>query len=347
MGLLLNVLGKPGEFHPYIDLNHCINRRQRWLECHACADICPKQVYDLKQTEKPKWTECQNCGLCVSACSTRCIAPSTPNVNRQLKLTNPDLTVVISCKEHEVNNSHTEPCISILPWEYLAYLALGKKLVLNLTGCQTCPHTECVELLRKQLLRLKEFLGEEEYAQRVDVRTQEAKEGEEEKLSRRDLFRKGFQKTVQTTSLMVNDTNQEHINGLAYRSLLADRIRTLYKESKPEERKSYTMRLPWFGTECYGCGNCVKLCPNHALEISEESEGKRLISITPWKCVGCGVCNVVCRDHGIQGIHSVKVPYLDKLPMVKVDSASCARCGRAMRPGRAERYCASCKQKIR
>ena len=346
MSLLLKVITTPGEFHPFIDLNHCVNRKQRWLECRACIDICPKQVYDDKLAVKPNWTECQNCGLCVAACTARCIAPSTPNVKRHLQLTGGQQSVTISCKDHEVVNSHTEPCIGTLPWEYLAYLALDKKLVLNMTGCGTCPHKECTELLGKQLTRLKSFFGEEEYAARVEMCRQEPKSGEEIQLSRRDLFRTGLKKTAQG-AIQLTGEKDVPISGMAYRKLLADRVRTIYKETPPEERKSYYMNLPWFQDQCYGCGNCAKLCPNQAIEVAEEVNGKRLISVTPWKCVGCGVCSAVCREHGVQGNHRVKIPYLDKLPMTKVESKTCVRCGRPMKPGTEGDYCASCRQKVK
>ena len=346
MSLLLKVLTTPGEFHPFIDLNHCVNRKQKWLECRACVDICPKHVYDETLTAKPKWTECQNYGLCVSACTARCIAPSTPNAKRQVQLTGGEQSVTISCKDHEVANSHTEPCIGTLPWEYLAYLALDKKLVLNLTGCGACPHKECVELLQKQLTRLKSFLGEEEFAARVEMRMQEAKAGEEARMSRRDLLREGLQKTVQGTVQLAGDSDSP-ISGMAYRKLLADRVRTIYKETAKEERKPYYMNLPWFQEDCYGCGNCAKLCPNQAIEITRENEDTCLISVTPWRCVGCGVCTAVCREHGVQGNRRVKIPYLDKLPMARVKSKSCQRCGRPMKPTTEGEYCASCKQKVK
>ena len=346
MGLLLKVLTTPGEYHPFIDLNYCINRKQRWLECRACVEICPKKVYDANLAVKPNWTECQNCGLCVSACTARCIAPSTPNIKRHLQLTGGEEAVTISCKAHEVEGSHTEPCIGTLPWEYLAYLALDKKLVLNMTGCGSCPHKECVTLLQKQLTLLKSFLGEEEFAARVEMRMQEAKAAEEVKLSRRDLFRVGLKKTAKGAVQLVGE-QEAHISGMAYRKLLADRVREMYKTTPAEERKPYYMHLPWFQKECYGCGNCAKLCPNQAIEITKEADGKCLISVTPWKCVSCGVCSAVCRDNGVQANRRVKIPYLDKIPMVRVESKACARCGRAMKPETEGEYCASCKQKVK
>ena len=40
---------------------------------------------------------------------------------------------------------------------------------------------------------------------------------------------------------------------------------------------------------CTGCGKCVPVCPNHALQIS----GHQLL-IDRTKCTGCGICVNVC-----------------------------------------------------
>ena len=165
-------------------------------------------------------------------------------------------------------------------------------------------------------------------------------------MSRRDLLRTGLQKTAQGAVQLAGD-GDNFISGMAYRKLLADRVRTIYTETAPEDRKPYYMHLPWFQENCYGCGNCAKLCPNQAIEIGEEMDGKRLISVTPWKCVGCGVCTAVCRENGVQGNRRVKIPYLDKVPMARVATKSCGRCGRPMRPDTEDDYCASCKQKLK
>ncbi|MCL2774496.1 MAG: aldo/keto reductase [Oscillospiraceae bacterium] len=47
---------------------------------------------------------------------------------------------------------------------------------------------------------------------------------------------------------------------------------------------------------CAGCGNCVKICPAKALEISAGNQAV----CNAGKCVLCGYCSSVCRDFAIK-----------------------------------------------
>ena len=58
--------------------------------------------------------------------------------------------ITISCQRSKMRTGHVEACIAQLPWEFLSYLALSGKLILNLKSCSDCPHTDCLELLEVQ-----------------------------------------------------------------------------------------------------------------------------------------------------------------------------------------------------
>lgn len=106
------------------------------------------------------WDACINCGLCVSACRSRCIAPSPEQVQADAGLADTDNdTIWIGCEKSTRQNTVTRACVAALPWEALAYLALNKKIVLDLTPCGECENDACAELLRKNLTRLVEFLA--------------------------------------------------------------------------------------------------------------------------------------------------------------------------------------------
>ena len=344
MGLLLDVIKTNAvNDHPMIDLSHCINRKQKHFACSACMDVCPKGVYDRAQKGPPKWHECQNCGLCVSACASRCIAPSPSNSKRYLLLAEKQGEVVLSCGRSEKRSGHVEECLALLPWEFLAYLALGGKLILNLKSCKDCPHEDCLELLEDQLYKLKCFLGEESYERHVLTCFAEEQESQCEGVSRRDFFRAMALGGKKTTALVINDAVGGKIDAMIYRRMLAKRVR----EIAVQEEFSCTMNLPWIKDTCYGCGICALICPNGAIEVPDEQDGLRGIHITPHKCTGCGVCKVVCREAHIEEICPVIVPHLDRLLLKQVESASCEDCGRALDPRKEEKLCIVCRQKKR
>ena len=109
--------------------------------------------------------------------------------------------------------------------------------------------------------------------------------------------------------------------------------------------RRYGVRLPRYTRACFGCNICERVCPHNALEVSPEKDGKRTIYITPWKCTGCGLCARTCPHGGIRGMHLVRVPHMNRLPLVRVDSQSCAGCGCAIRPGTPDGLCTACARK--
>ena len=342
MGLLLEVIKKNAEDHPLINLAHCVNRRQRRFECRKCVQMCPKQVYDKELAVKPKWEECQNCGLCVTVCASRCIAPSPVRIKQHLFLAKKQGEIVVSCQRAQVKSDHVEACIALLPWEFMAYLALGGKLILNLKSCKDCPHEDCLELLNDQLCHLKRFLGEEIFAHCIMLCRDEEQEKKPEGVSRRGFLRSLMNDGKTAGKMAALDAAGESIDGLIYRRMLAKRVREFGKE------RNFTccVELPWFSEKCYGCGICAKLCPNGAIEIGEAEDGKRRIWIMPHKCTACGVCKATCLEGGIEKLCAVHLSSLDRVVMTEVNSASCARCGRAIPRNAEKTYCAVCRQKI-
>ena len=343
MGFLLSVIEKTAaDDHPLANLAHCVNRKQKHLSCSACMDICPKGVYDRTQKTPPDWQKCQNCDLCVTACATRCIAPSPTNAKRHLLLAQKQGDVVLSCRRAEKKQGHLEECLAQIPWEFMAYLALGGHLTLNTKACQSCPHEDCRELLNSQIEKLRRFLGAANAEKHLRIAREEDADAPQADVDRRDFFRSLAAGGKKTTALVISEMTGGKIDAMVYRRLLARQVKEIAAQDKAF---SCVMTLPWIEKKCYGCGICALLCPNQALEIGEEKDGVRTVYITPHKCTGCGVCKVVCRDGCIEELCAAKLPHLDRLILAKVASKSCEGCGRAMPADREEDLCVICRQK--
>jgi len=120
--------------HPEINRRQCWNLHPHRKSCTACKDICPygDQIFTRPNLVKD-WDPCTDCGLCVSVCRSRCISPSPEQVERDTSAADTDNdTIWIGCEKSARKNSMVRACIASLSWEALAYLALNKKIVLDL-----------------------------------------------------------------------------------------------------------------------------------------------------------------------------------------------------------------------
>ena len=347
--------------HPHFAPENCINRRQRRYACTVCSDVCPKGVFSLSTGERMKWDRCIDCGLCAAACPSRCFLPS-PSSQRSytedLDLSGP-LTLV--CREEEEHGALRVRCLAAVPWELLALIAMQTELVLYVGRCAGCAHPEWAGRVREQLALVRDFLGEDRWSRQVHVLTEgrfeasEVAEEEEEKtLTRREIFSgvkrrmaKGLYKAAAARLSLLAE--EEASNPMQYRRALARAVLAEQKRARAAaeglKAPDYGVQLPRFTADCYGCGICEKLCPQKAIEIGPEKDGKRLIYLTPWKCTGCSLCMHVCPHSGISGLHSLRVPGLTQLALVRVPSASCERCGMSIPPGSDPPLCPACAAK--
>ena len=234
MNLTNSVLSAASE-HPVYAPDHCINRRQRRYVCTACSSVCFRGVFSLKSGESLKWDRCVNCGLCVSACPSRCFLPSLTDRRYYTDGLDVSRPVSFACRDEEEQSDRTVRCLAAVPWELLAMIAMRTDLVLYTGACAACTREGWAERVEEQLAELRTFLGEERWNRQVHVLTEgryEApaapeKSGKPEKtLSRRDLFAglkkraaKGlYQAAAERLPLLAEDD----ADGMQYRRALAD-----------------------------------------------------------------------------------------------------------------------------
>lgn len=363
MGLLSQILSQDtnNTFRPALQADRCLNRKQSRFACTVCSEICPAQVFSTNTKEAHRWYRCRDCGLCVSACPSRCFTLS-PQMQRTLtEDTHPGEPLVIACDREAELMDRKIPCLAAVPWELLAVMTFYGEAVLLMTHCDSCEKASARDLLQKNLERLKAFLGEDRFRERVHLITSGTWEPEtspsEKEMSRRAVFsglKQNLKKNVYRAAVSrIPQLEESDRDGLQYRRLLSQAVRKEREQrrmeqeaiAEPETLPTYMLSLPAFTTSCFGCGICTRICPQEALEIRAEAGGTRLIDITPWKCTACGLCVQICPHGGLAGMQKTAVPHLEKLPLVRVKTASCERCGIAIRPGTAPAFCPACRAK--
>ncbi len=49
---------------------------------------------------------------------------------------------------------------------------------------------------------------------------------------------------------------------------------------------------------CKSCGLCIRECPKHAIDMSDEynAKGYRIVTVDDAVCIQCGICYHICPD---------------------------------------------------
>ena len=340
--------------HPEINRRQCWNLHPHRTPCTACKDVCPmsEEIFTRPSLVKD-WEACINCGLCVSACRSRCISPSPEQVQADAGLADTDNdTIWIGCEKSTRQNSVTRACVAALPWEALAYLALNKKIVLDLTPCGECENDACAELLRKNLTRLVEFFGQPLFEARFTLAYQQDEAPYHlRELSRREMISqmsagsKNGTKQLMRMLPGLRSKDNEWGSALDFRLLLNQRIKQLKQASETPLR--YGFYLPNFTDKCYGCDRCERACRAGALKREDLPDGQTRIVITPWKCSECGVCVAACSSHGLDGLKLRQLTTLGPVSVHKLTKTLCKECGKPIAPGSTEGVCSVCRIKLR
>jgi formate hydrogenlyase subunit 6/NADH:ubiquinone oxidoreductase subunit I len=233
-------------------------------------------------------------------------------------------------------------------------MALQLPVVLHLESCRDCPEKDRREQLERNLGQVEQFLGAAFGRQIMLVTDQEQPEPEAQGV---EMDRRGFLTSIRTemkrtvaygvTSVL--PMSREGNGSLVYRSYLAGAVRKKREEARngSGEIPLYRVLLPDYNRNCFACGICEKICPQHAIAVSGEQNGKRTIHISPERCTGCGLCARLCPWNGMNGLAWTAVPHLDRQPLVSVASESCRQCQKVIRPGTEGGLCPSCTLKYR
>ena len=337
--------------HPEINRRQCWNLHPHRQPCTECKDICPfgEEIFTRPNLVKD-WDPCTDCGLCVSACRSGCISPSPEQVQRDTSAADSDNdTIWIGCEKSARKNTVVRACIASLSWENLAYLALNKKIVLDLTPCGECENDLCAAQLRKELTRLVEFFGQPLFEARFTL----AYEADDapyhvKELTRREMFEQvshGSKQGTKQLLQMLPGLRSEEDSAVDFRLLLHQRTKQL--KASMETPLKYGYYLPSFTDKCFGCGRCEKACRAGALKLEDLPDGQTRVVITPWKCSECGVCVNACSSKGMDGMKLRQLTTLGPVSIFKFTKTHCKECGKPIAPDSLEGLCAPCRIKAR
>ena len=337
--------------HPEINRRQCWNLHPHRKPCTTCKDICPygEEIFTRPNLVKD-WDPCTDCGLCVSACRSGCIAPSPEQVQRDTAAADTDSdTIWIGCEKSTRKNTVVRSCICALSWEALAYLALNKKIVLDLTPCGQCENDLCAEQLRKELTRLVDFFGQPMFEARFSLAYEEKEYPYHvQELTRREMLEQvshGSKSGTKKLLQMLPGLRSEEDSGVDFRLLLHQRTKQL--KAAMETPLQYGYYMPKFTDNCFGCGRCEKACRANALKFEEMPNGQTRMVLTPWKCSECGVCMNVCSNKGFDGMKLYQLTTLGPVVLHKCTKTLCKQCGKPIAPDSAEGLCSVCRIKAR
>lgn len=337
--------------HPEVNRKQCWNLHPHRTPCTACKDICPygDEIFTRPNLVKD-WDPCTDCGLCVSACRSGCIAPSPEQVQRDISPADSDGgTIWIGCEKSTRKNTVVRTCVSAYSWEALAYLALNKKIVLDLTPCGECENDVCAEHLRAVLTRLVEFFGQPLFEARFTLAYElDDAPFHVKEYSRREMMEQvtsGSKKGTKQLLRMLPGLRSEDESSQDFRLLLHQYTKQLKAVSETPLRYGY--HLPNFTQKCFACGRCEKSCRSGAIKFEDLPDGQTRAVITPWKCSECGVCVAACSNGGLDGLKLRQLTSLGPVSVYKCTKTLCKECGKPIAPNCADGICSVCRIKLR
>lgn len=299
--------------------------------CNACMAACPVDAIKLEDGGIDILDSCRKCGLCAAACPTEAVF--SPKIQAK-KLYDAIAgaavayeTVYVTCtralRRMPRENEVVVACVGdVTPEVWFSVLVdyPNVSVYLPLDICTACKTTTGEEALSESIAVAEEWSGAG-MGLEVDAKNLVCKK-------HREYERKEFvDNIVRTTGLAVSKFNPAAVAVATvsqrlkeHRSKISDLERALNNacgtntqkrrriltqnrqlllsalQAHPELAQNVRISLPECDfSRCTMCGECVRLCPTHAVDLV----GAGRFKVEPTYCVGCGLCCEVCADHAL------------------------------------------------
>lgn len=317
-----------------IDHALCLNTKYKELECRRCTRQCA--LHCLTDIKQPDWTQCNECGLCLSACPAEAITGSEySRQSLEVMIQSDEPQLLLSC--HRQNTQSSWPCLGFLDARLLLALINNgpnndRVVVIDERLCLGCrPQVgEYLRQLQEELVPLLTAAGKSPVLQASRVGIKPCKE---KSLSRRQLFSSMFLEAVNTVRAVVakevlDERMQRHELFIIYSGQL----------ELSEVQATTLFSSIAVDCACNACGLCVRICPEQAISIDDLGQSVDIYH-TPQTCTSCQVCQSTCPQ---QAITLVPATGLKRTYIGHVKLPQCAACREIFQPIHHPDLCLSC-----
>lgn len=310
--------GEEAPVLPALDGARCVHATIETAACRACVEACPRGAWCLGDAALEfDVSQCDGCGLCVSACPGQAI-------NLPLALAIQPLAgsqaVLAACKHASAEvSSHAGP--GRVPC--LHAIGLGDLLRAYRAGHQVwlLAHGDCAACPRGQ--------GETLFARVAHLNTALRQRGRRPILTR-EVSAASWAALVMDPEATGAQARRAFLRSLTRRpATLLTGAATVEESGQCEAPGEYLpdgedALMPWVvhldAERCVGCHACARVCPRGAIEHDVAASVYRLRHRA---CTGCGLCRDVCAHRAVS-LCAWAEPAQWHLPMVE---RRCARCG--------------------
>jgi ferredoxin len=313
----------------------CLRNEYFHNDCRICIDLCPKNAIDVVRNKLTIFNnECIECAGCIGSCPTESFEIESFDPNEFCASFANNENKEISCKS-------TTPCLGVFDTDHFLVMALRSDGLprCDLSHCEGCPLNSdgnMEQTIRSHISYANDFLLQIGADKTIEI--VEKKLDDQEGMTRRALFRKGFEKAkeamiqevVKPQKSMTSSHHAQPDMRMPLKRILLKNSLKEFVGSMSETR--FADNSPLFFNKvisfdaCTNCGDCTQFCPTDALFPTSDKQG---IYFAQGKCIGCGICEHICKTNAISptdGFDMVSIAYDRAVQLVHYDMVMCREC---------------------